>query len=67
MTESIKNRNLLPIGTRVRPAYDKLSERVGEVVDYTEDGQSMCVLWDGFNYPQSYMVAEIRPIRKGWE
>ncbi len=43
----MKNRNLHHIGTRVKIAQDKLSKRVGTVMEYTEDGERMWVHWDG--------------------
>ena len=47
MPESMKNRNLHPIGTRVRIAQDKLSTRIGTVMEYSEDREGMWVHWDG--------------------
>ena len=45
---TMKNRDLLPIGTRVKPAHDKLSKRIGTVVEYTEGNDpKMYVHWDG--------------------
>ena len=47
MPESMKNRGMHPIGTRVHIAQDKFLSRIGTVVEYTEDGERMCVHWDG--------------------
>lgn len=47
MPESMKNRNLYPIGTRVHIAQDKFQQRIGTVVEYTEDEERMFVHWDG--------------------
>jgi len=59
--ESMKNREgVLPVGTRVKPAYDKLSTREGEVVGHSEDGTQMIVKWDDRPYPSSFMIPEIR-------
>ncbi len=44
---TIKNRDILPIGTRVKPAHNKFATRVGTVVEHTdEDEIRMCVHWD---------------------
>lgn len=48
MTETMKNRDIHPVGTRVRIAQDKLSTRVGTVVAHDEDRpERMSVHWDG--------------------
>lgn len=67
--DSMKNRNRHPIGTRVKPAYDKLSTREGTVVEWDEDEfgkavDAVSVLWDGNEYPYSgYMPAEIKEVK----
>jgi hypothetical protein len=60
--KSFKNREgLLPIGTRVVPAYARLSPRTGTVIEYSEDGERMVVIWDGDDLPAgSFMKPEIR-------
>ena len=48
MPDSFKNSEIYPIGTRVRISLDKGNVgRIGTVVEYTEDGEKMCVHWDG--------------------
>lgn len=58
----MKNREgVLPVGTRVKPAYAKLSTREGEVLGHSEDGQKMLIKWDDQPYPSGYfMVPEVR-------
>ena len=46
MLESMKNREVHPIGTRVMIAQDRLSEVVGTVTGHTEDSR-IWVHWDG--------------------
>ena len=71
MPGTMKNRERLPIGTRVKIAQDKLSKRVGTVVKWDEDEygkamQAVSVLWDGNKYPYSgFAPAQIRPVREG--
>jgi hypothetical protein len=45
----MKNREVYPLGTRVRIAQDKLSNRVGTVVELRQDEEcmKMWVHWDG--------------------
>ena len=47
MPESMKNRGLYEIGTRVHIAQDKYKSKIGTVVEYSEDGERMWVHWDG--------------------
>ena len=47
MPESMKNRNLYPIGTRVHIAQDKFQRQIGTVVEYSESNDRMFVHWDG--------------------
>jgi hypothetical protein len=45
VSESFKNREgLLPIGTRVKPTYDRITKREGIVVEHS--GSKMIVKWD---------------------
>jgi len=64
LEKSFKNREgLLPIGTRVRPSYDRLSGRVGTVIEHSEDGNKMVVKWDDDKTigPSGYfMIPEVR-------
>lgn len=64
MAETMKNRGLLPVGTRVRPAYAKLSTRVGTVVAHSEErGLSMMqVRWDGDVSGCWFMIPEVRKV-----
>lgn len=70
MPESMKNRDVLPVGTRVRLAHDKISTREGEVMAHTEDGRMM-VHWDGDMIVEGvprvkgpFMPAEIKEVKK---
>ena len=60
--ESMKNREgVLPIGTRVKQSYARLSDKVGTVIEYSEDGERMVVIWDGNDFPSGdYMIPEVR-------
>jgi len=65
MPGTMKNREVFPIGTRVRIAQDKLSGRVGTVVEYTEDNERMWVHWDGDFIPYSdvpRLIGGFRPM-----
>ncbi len=46
MPESMKNRDLYPIGTRVHIAQDKFVSRIGTIVEYAADNERMFVHWD---------------------
>jgi hypothetical protein len=66
MSKSIKNREgVLPVGTRVRPAYAKLSKTEGEVIGHSDDGTKMIIKWDNDNTPGPsgyFMVPEVRRV-----
>lgn len=52
MSNSFKNRaGILPIGTRVVPTYDRITIRVGTVVEHSDDGERMVVKWDDDKNP----------------
>lgn len=65
---SMKNRETFPVGTRVKPAYAKISKMVGTVIGHeTDRGREdrMVIQWDNQMYPQSgYMPSEVRPLRE---
>lgn len=61
MPDSIKSGpDVLTPGTRVRPAYDKLSKRRGTILDF--DGTFYTLRWDDQPYPQSgFLRPELTP------
>lgn len=66
MTEpsTMKNKQVLPEGTRVKPAYAKLSATIGTVVGHGHMGEipTLHIKWDHLTYVQyGYMVGEVRP------
>ncbi len=52
---TIKNRDMLPIGTRVKPAHNKFATRVGTVVGHSESfgDPIMIVHWDDDFIPRT--------------
>ena len=63
MGGSYKNKELFPIGARVMQSHDRISQRVGTVVDYTEDGERMIIHWDDDNYPDGgRYTSELRKV-----
>ena len=67
MPESFKNREgLLPIGTRVTPSYDRVSNRMGVVIGHSDDERKMIIKWDDDKHvgPSGYfLIPEVRRIR----
>lgn len=61
MSGTMKNREVFPVGTRVKFAHEKLSTAVGTVVEHSEDGKRMMILWDGRAYPMGgYWPPELK-------
>jgi len=61
--ETVKNRDILPIGTRVKNAFHKIDVIYGVVVEYTEKEDKMYVLWDGQKTPIGpYYIYELRRV-----
>jgi hypothetical protein len=56
-----KNRDILPIGTRVKPAYAKLSNISGIVERHSEDSKTMWIRWDNEEFAKcsSYLPSEV--------
>jgi len=62
---SIWNFELLPIGTKVKLAHNKSSQRKGEVVKHHEKENLMSVLWEGEIFPMhGYMYFELQELEK---
>jgi hypothetical protein len=67
MPESMKNREMLPVGTRVKPAHAKMSTAIGTVIEHSEyQGGTIVVRWDGepetrYHY---FMPMEIKKVRE---
>ena len=64
MQTTMKNRDVFPVGTRVRPAHDRMTDRVGTVIGHATEGR-MTVEWDGQGTadgfaPCAFMPGEIR-------
>jgi hypothetical protein len=55
---TIKNREMFPVGTRVKP-YAKRGTRVGTVEGHTTDGR-MNIRWDGAVSPLPFYPFEVR-------
>ncbi len=65
MGNSFKNRTgILPIGTRVVPTYDRITPRIGTVVEYSKNGERMVVKWDDDNTPGPSGYFSVPEIRK---
>lgn len=60
---TMKNKEVYPVGTRVRFAHEKINVREGVVVEHTEDGKRMYVLWDGNKYPVSLWPVEVKEVK----
>lgn len=62
MSKSMKNREgLLPLGTRVIPAYAKFDITEGTVIGHSEDNKQMLIQWDDQPYPSGYFtIPEVR-------
>jgi hypothetical protein len=57
--DSHKNRDMFPIGTKVKRKYNRFPDaRIGEVIDH--DGDKMVVKWPDIITPMHFMPAELR-------